>query len=349
MTLILRWTGCLFLLLMTTRSYAQPVTPEDYNLKACTLHHPSLGDIRYYITTRELQTRKPLLILLEGSGHFPLAVLVKETHRMEVMNTFDQDMLKMADHFHVVMIGKPGIPFCDTIQVNGDTAGPEIIDSLLPMPTIYRQRSSLTWRAQAASAVIDAVCARFPVNRAQIVIYGYSEGAQVAPKVAVINKKVTHCASVFGAGLNQLYDFIIDARLEALKGHITYAAAQQRVDSLMQVFADIYRHPGDTRKEWEGHTYQRWAGYGTELPLHNFSRLSIPLFIAAGMHDRNSLVYGLDYVPLEFLRLGKTNLTYKVYPTDHFFRNTMDSQDTIHYKQQMLQDLLQWLKMASSH
>lgn len=339
-----RWAGCLLLLWLTTGLYAQPVTPADYHLNAYTLHDAALGDIRYYVSSEGIQTRKPLLVLLEGSSHLPLTLLVKMPHRMEVMNTFDHDLLKLANRFHVVMISKPGVPFCDTIQVQRDTVTMEDVDRLLPMPYIYRHKGGLEWRAQAASRVIDAVCAKLPVDAGRVVVYGYSEGAQVAPKVAVLNKKVTHCASIFGSGLNQLYDFIHDARLEAVKGHISYEAAQRRIDSLLRRFEDIYRHPQDTRQDWEGNTYQRWAGYGAEPPMQQFAQLDIPLFVVAGIHDTNSPVYSLDYLPLEFLRLGKKNLTYKVYPVDHFFRNTANPRDTTDYKSQMLTALLQWLK-----
>ncbi|MBC9915384.1 alpha/beta hydrolase family protein [Chitinophaga varians] len=340
-----RWVGCLLLLGLTTGLYAQPVTPADYHLNAYTLHDAALGDIRYYISAEGLTSKRPLLLLLDGSGHLPLALLVKEPRRMEVMNTFDSDLLKLANRFHVVMISKPGVPFCDTIQVQRDTVTMEDVDRLLPMPYIYRHKGGLEWRAQAAARVIDAVCAKFPVDPARVVVYGYSEGAQVAPKVAMLNKKVTHCASIFGSGLNQLYDFIVDARQQAAKGHISYAAAQRRVDSLLQLFEDIYQHPQDTRQEWESNTYQRWASYGAEPPVQQFTQLNIPLFVVAGIHDTNSPIYSLDYLPLEFLRLGKKNLTYKVYPVDHFFRNTANPQDTNDYKSQMLNALLQWLKV----
>lgn len=259
-------------------------------------------------------TLKPLLLLLDGSGHLPLALLVKEPRRMEVMNTFDADLLKLANRFHVVMISKPGVPFCDTIQVQRDTVTMEDVDRLLPMPYIYRHKGGLEWRAQAASRVIDAVCAKFPVDPARVLVYGYSEGGQVAPKVAVLNKRVTHCASIFGSGLNQLYDFIVDARQEAIKGHISYAAAQRRVDSLLQLFADIYKNPQDTRQEWESNTWQRWASYGAEPPVQQFTQLNIPLFVVAGMHDANSPIYSLDYLPLEFLRLGKKTSPTKYTP-----------------------------------
>ena len=42
-----------------------------------------------------------------------------------------------------------------------------------------------------------------------------------------------------------------------------------------------------------------------------------------GSSDENSPIYGLDYIPLEYLRLGKNNLTYDVcVDCDHFQNRT---------------------------
>jgi hypothetical protein len=132
----------------------------------------------------------------------------------------------------------------------------------------------------------------------------------------------------------------------AAKGEITHLEAQRRIDSLMKQFADIYQHPQATDKEWEGHAYRRWASYTKDIPLESLVKLHIPIFMAVGTTDNNSPVYGLDYVPLEFMRLGKRNLTFKVYPSDHFFNETKridGKEEVISHKSAMIQDLLQWL------
>lgn len=63
--------------------------------------------------------------------------------------------------------------------------------------------------------------------------------------------------------------------------------------------------------------------------------------------DTNSPIFGLDYVKLAFLQHGKDNLTYNVYPNcDHFF-NELAEQDgqnvMINHKEELLNDILQWL------
>jgi len=334
------------LLLTAGATLAQPVHPADYGLQAFSIKDRQLGTINFYVTASGIDSTKPLLLVLDGSGHFPLATLVRFKAKMMVMNSFDQELLRLKERFHLVFISKPGVAFCDTVDMEGDNIDMEQLAERLKPSAEYTKRASLNWRSGAGSVVIDYLCRKLPVNRQKVIVYGYSEGGQVVPHLAASNKKVTHCASIVGSGLNQLYDWLTAQRILAAKGAITHAEAQRRIDSLMHVFADIYSHPDAIDKEWEGHSYLRWASYGAHPALLSLTKLKIPVFMAVGSNDSNSPIYGLDYVPLEFLRLGKKNLTYKVYPTDHFFnekRTVNGQEEVISHKQEMVNDLLAWI------
>lgn len=344
----MRITFLFLLLIVSSWCFAQPTKPADYGLKPFRITDKKLGEINFYVSEEGIDSSKPLLIALDGSGPYPITIYVQLKSKARVMNTFDRDILQMAGQFHIVLISKPGIPFCDTLTINKEDADGHDVMEQAPFPSAYTKRASLNWRSEAASAVIDYLCQKIPVNRKKIVVYGYSEGGQVAPRVALINKKVTHCASIMGGGLNQFFDFITAQRVLAAKGEITHQEAQRRIDSLMKDFADIYRHPQATDKNWEGHSYLRWSSYCTSIPLDHLTKLNIPIFMAAGSADVNSPIFGLDYVPLEFLRLGKKNLTFKVYPTDHFFNEVKQvngKEEMIGHKGEMIQDLLTWLDM----
>ncbi|NII28068.1 hypothetical protein HB364_23490 [Pseudoflavitalea sp. X16] len=343
----MRTSILLALLMMAGICFAQPTQPADYGLKAFSIPDKQLGTINFYVSASGIDSTKPLLLALDGSGHFPLATLIRLKKQMLVYNSFDNDVLQLADRFHVVFISKPGVPFCDTVDIDADSVHFGDIAERLKPSAEYTRRAGLYWRSEAASRVINYLCKKIPVNKQQVVVYGYSEGGQVVPRLAVINKRVTHCASIVGAGLNQLYDWLTAQRVLAAKGEITHREAQRRIDSLMAVFADIYRHPAATDKEWEGHSYLRWGSYCTTVPMDQLTQLTIPVFMAVGSDDKNSPIYGLDYVPLEFLRLGKQNLTYKVYPTDHFFNEVKlvnGKEEVVNHKQEMIDDLLKWLE-----
>ena len=160
-----------------------------------------------------------------------------------------------------------------------------------------------------------------PIDTRQIIVMGYSEGSQVAPRVAVLNKKVTHVVCFVGNALNQLYNFILKTRLRALQKEITSEESQNLVDSLYREYASIYKNPKATDLSWYGATYLKWSSSSGITPLENMLQLNIPILYVAGGKDNNQTVLSMDYAKLEFLRKGKTNLTYKVYPnSDHYFQ-----------------------------
>ena len=52
-------------------------------------------------------------------------------------------------------------------------------------------------------------------------------------------------------------------------------------------------------------------------------KLTIPILYIAGGKDNNQTILNMDYAKLEFLRKGKNNLTYKVYPNcNHYFQES---------------------------
>ncbi len=147
-------------------------------------------------------------------------------------------------------------------------------------------------------------------DKTKIVAYGYSEGGQVVPSLAVQDKRFTHIASLVRSGLNQLYDGIINWRIKAAKGELTQQQVQDSVEASFRRIAEIYKNPSATDKETGGHSYQRWASFGNSIPFEQLRKLSIPIYMVAASQDNSSPIYGLDYVRLEFMRLGKTNLVY---------------------------------------
>jgi len=66
------------------------------------------------------------------------------------------------------------------------------------------------------------------------------------------------------------------------------------------------------------------VGHSQETPLENMLRLNIPILLIAGGRDvEGAYIANTDYAALEFIRKGKQNLTYKVYPNyDHIYGET---------------------------
>jgi len=116
------------------------------------------------------------------------------------------------------------------------------------------------------------------------------------------------------------YVTIINTRIDEATGKITHQAAQANIDSLFAIYEKIYRNPLNTEKWYSGHPYKRWGSFCSDIPLDHLVKLDIPILFLNGSTDRNTPILEADYVKLEFLRLGKTNLTYRVLPgVDHSF------------------------------
>nr|WP_315028361.1 acyl-CoA thioester hydrolase/BAAT C-terminal domain-containing protein [uncultured Chryseobacterium sp.] len=301
---------CIYLLLMLVIS--STVFSQTDLFKHYTIHDSKLKSFQVHLLTSDSTATKPLLVYLDGSGNFPIYYKTKSG---KYSTSIPMDLKKYSKNYHIVLISKPGTPFKDSLQISA--SGKRFYPTNENYTTLY----SLDWRAETASKAINFFMKKIPVNKKKIVVIGYSEGSQVAPKVAVVNKKVTHVVCIVGNALNHFYDFLINTRLDVIKDKISAQEGQKIIDSLYTDYEKIYRDPLSTKKTWYGETYLKWSSFTGTIPLENMLKLKIPiLYIAAGK-DNNQTIIDMDYAKLEFIRQGKKNLTYKVYPnSNHYFQ-----------------------------
>jgi dienelactone hydrolase len=180
-------------------------------------------------------------------------------------------------------------------------------DSIL-IPSIYQQKNSLMHRVTRADAVINYLHARNHFQK--IIVYGHSEGAPVAAKLATRNKGITHLGFWAGNALPDFYDFALEVRKQFYKGEITVEQAHEQVQEVLQGFT--HGVVSDTAStEGEGHTNLRWWSYA-EPPINNLLQLDIPIYVQVATEDESAPIESTYLIPLEFARLGKSNLTYKV-------------------------------------
>lgn len=329
-------TGLLLIVLLLFKNLvlAQVVTPEGYGLKEYSITDKKLGLIQFYVDTLNILRKAPLFIEVNGSGGLPLCLYIQGNKFVTTPNTFSEELLsKTKNKYHYIILGKPGTSFCDTLNLDLSVAeyqkNPSQVVFTHKPSKEYTKRLSLYWRVQATKVVISYLIDHGFWDKTKIVAYGYSEGGQVVPSLAVEDKRVTHIASVVGSGLNQLYDGVISWRIKAANGELTQQQAQDSVDVSFSRIAEIYKNPTATDKETGGHSYLRWASFGTIIPFEQLRKLTIPIYMIAASKDDSSPIYGLDYVRLEFLRLGKTNLIYDTcVGCNHYLGSSENSKPT---------------------
>lgn len=303
----------IILLFISQNVFAQGVTPADWGLREFHIADEQLGDIYFYVSEEGIDREKPLLFMVIGCGGLPTMIVAHSEEDSMQIGTMPPDWINNFSHqFHVVSVGRPGTPFCDTVTV--EKINPlEILENYQPSEE-YTQKCGMDWQVRASSVVIDSLSSMLPIAGNKIIALGASEGGRIVPRLAVENEKITHLVCMISGGLNQFYSSIINNRIDAMAGAITHLEAQAAIDSLFDVYRQIYAEPQSTEKSWYGHPYKRWGSFCTDIPLEHLTKLEIPIFFLAASADRNTPVLQSDYVMLEFLRLGKTNLTYSVLP-----------------------------------
>ena len=193
------------------------------SFKIFTINHKTLGKIDYCSFNSSIDTKKPILLFIHGSGNEPTFAYHKDL-KSYAWKAF-LELEKYKDKYHVIFVSKPGIPLFDTVQKD-----PVNFSTSYPVNAEFTQRFSLEWRAEAASAIIDDAIKHLPVELSKIMVIGHSQGGQVAPKVACINKKVTHVVILNANSLNHLYDFVLQERLAAFTNEQSFEKAQQNID-----------------------------------------------------------------------------------------------------------------------
>jgi len=324
----------LFFNYFSAKLIAQPLAPEDYGLKEFSIKDRSLGLIRFYVDIENINKKEPLFIDVNGSGGLPLCIYIKGKGFSATFNTFSVPLKDATKkNFHYIILDKPGTPFCDSILTGDDAEhyDKQTLVSNYKFSKEYSKRLSLGWRVAATKKVITYMIQHGFWDGTQIVADGYSEGAQVVPSLAVADKRVTHIVAIAGSGLNQFYDGIMAWRIKSAKGEIPHQQAQDSINANLKIIKDIYLHPENTKLEYEGHTYKRWASFGFNPPFEKLRMLNIPIYMIVSTADDNSPIFGLDYVELDFIRLGKTNLIYDTCVScDHYFNRTDTSRTASH-------------------
>ena len=310
----------LFLALSSSLAFGQNqnLTPEKLGYTSYSIEHKTLGSIHYYLRNPNHDTTKPLLLYLDGSGPYPLFQRMKQGYGSTVLIQ-NQETLSS---YNLVLISKPGVPFVDDVEFDATTGAPSYAE-----PAEYTKRLSLDWRVDSARAVIGDLLDSQKLTPSRVVLIGVSEGFQVGAKLAALEPRITHVGLFVGNGLNQFYDFIVAARLKAERGETTAAQAQTEIENILADARSIYAEPESIDKRWMGHTYKRWASFTNSAPLEHLLKVKTPVFVACCSLDKNTSVLSADYIPLEFAKRGRKNLTYHVYPFEHSFMEFPRSPD----------------------
>ncbi len=157
---------------------------------------------------------------------------------------------KVATHFNFLVINKPGL-------------SPTTTDR-----DLYERSFRRLKRIDDALITLKAI---IPKDH-HIHLVGYSEGAYLAPQIAIREKRVA-TLSLIGGGTRGW-----------LKEELNTTSRLER-SYYKKKIKEIYRNPLSLKK-WNGFSYATWYSYRTDSALQAIRQLHIPTLAILGARDR---------------------------------------------------------------
>ena len=284
--------------------------------------------IVYYAHQRKKRTKEldHLIIYLQGSDPSPQFSYQLRGDQVELICWLHGEFKDLPENYLFVVIEKVGFEGV-------------IDEDHIPKPKIYQQKNSLDNRVFRADAVINKLCANY--NFKKVIVYGHSEGAPVGAKLATVNKRITHLGFWAGPALPDFYDFAIESRKEYYKGNISVEESQKQINDLFDSFRNEIA-ADSLNTDGSGYTNKRWWSY-SEPPINHLLKLEIPIFVQVATDDESAPIESTYLIPLEFARLGKTNLTYQVcMGCDHGFNSKDEAGNVQRNWKAVFNEFIKW-------
>lgn len=296
----------------------------------------------------DLKVKKPLFLFRQGSQPMPIIQFDAGKYYMGAPFKFRD----YKDEYHFVMISKPGVRLVGTQQFldNFQKAMIEPNPSKEFISDKYIENNYREKYVAQCNEVINYLVKQPWVDTGKVVYCGGSEGFTVgADLVANHNRYITHTILFSGHAGRRFETIIYGIREKMERGEMTPDEGQKMIESIYTWWADIQKHPtaltnapADTDRAWHSFSIRN---------LDNLLRINTPLYIAYGTADRE-IAPSLDYLPLDFIEKGKTNLTLKAYfDYDHqFFKLKRGASGKVTDKEYngdaVAKDWMNWLRIT---
>ncbi len=246
----------------------------------------------------EKQDVKNLVLYIQGSDPSPLFSYSKDNEGVMKYNCWLKSDYKYLDN--------------DYLYVALEKTGFESVmdESNIKIPQIYHEKNSLNHRVNRIDKVINHLNKNYNFER--FIVYGHSEGAPVAAKLATVNKKITHLGFWAGNALPDFFDAILENKREYYNDKMNDKDTSEGIQMAIDYFVNVIsKDSTGTQVDDFGYTNKRWWSYA-EPPINNLLKLDIPIYVQVASKDESAPVESTYLIPLEFARLGKENLSFNV-------------------------------------
>ncbi len=292
------------------------------------------GDtIFFYVYPNGNKPKKHLVVFLGGSDPQPLFSYETVNGKLVTYTWTHKDQLQLPDDYLYVLIAKPGM---QGVWSEADLA--KIADR---KPATWYAKNSLGFRVWQVDETIKYCRKHLMDGKGKTIVYGHSEGFNVVSRLLTVNKQVTHAGLWCGSAMPDYYDFMIMKRKEIYTGETSDSLAALQMDTMLTNYKNIFANP-DYAKPGSIYTNRRWISYARG-PIEDLKEVNIPLYQIICTKDDSAPYESAFIVPLEFTRLGKTNLTLRTLVGGDHSLNTKDASGNkvSHWKEYFL-DFIKW-------
>lgn len=286
--------------------------------------------ITYYLKN---YTSKPknLVVHIQGTDPYPIFFYkFRDDGTVKLTKTFNDDYKALDSTYTYAIIAKPGL--AGIFKRDG-----------FSVPEKYHKNNYREFRVNQIQMAIEHIKQNHLAAPEKIIVYGHSEGAQIAASLATVDKNITHLGFWSGNVLNNFYEFTLFERIAVLKGYQTDSAAHANIMGLIQWYQDILKDPKSTEVDQWGYTNRRWSSY-EEAPINDLLKVDIPIYAEFATGDESTPIETAYLLPIQFMQNRKDNLTFKVCMNcDHTYREKKDGQ-TIYHWNNIFEEFIQWTK-----
>lgn len=326
-------TGILIFFFIFAKAQAESPSKQDVLDKfGFTEHFIVTNDdtISFYIHSKPNRDPKNLVLYLQGTSPDPLFVIEEDKGKFTSYRWFPGDYKLLDDDYCFVVIAKTGIPGILEENTNRNISK-------------YQEFNSLDNRVFKADTVINYIAKYLIQDLNKVIVYGHSEGAPVAAKLGTVNNKITHLGFWAGNALPDFFDFVLFNSKSVSAGRLTKYQAFSNLDTLINTFKTIAENPNDVSyTDYQDYTNKRWWSYA-EPPINNLIKLDIPIFVQVAGNDESAPIETTYLIPLEFIRLKKTNLTFNIcIECDHGFEMENENGETEDKWAEIFKNFINW-------
>ncbi len=277
---------------------AQHRTPADFGYRHLTLRYQrDTVDILVLSKKGEELTRKPVFFFVQGS--LPSPILKYDERGLYGVFPFETD--QYLTDYHLIIVSKPGVPLVADVKTL--TPRYEYLDPKTgQVPAAYCQRNYLEYYVARDAAVLHYLARQPWVEARNITAMGHSEGSNVVARLARRPGPLSRVVYLSGSPLGRMLTVIAGNRQEA---------DSVGAESNFAYWKEVVAAPKQNNCLGDTHLLVSSLS-STQTPLDDFRHSKIPVFVGYGTRDRSALLE--DYLRLEMIRAGKTNLTFHVYP-----------------------------------